>query len=439
MHRHGPCSHLTSGKATTIPYHDDILRRDQVRVDSIHSKLSNNLISSSMLTDLPAKQWGNPSSGTYVVKIGIGTPKQDMSLMFDTGSDLTWVQCKPCDVYCYTQKEPIFNPSSSSSYHNVSCSSPVCSLTKPGSFSWFCICVGSVPVMFNQVLISYLIFTCPLDLVGVCSASTCGYNANYADNSNSRGFIAKEKFTLTDSDVFDDVNFGCGENNTGDYYDGVAGLLGLGPGELSFPSQTAKTYNNIFSYCLPSSSSYTGGHLTFGSAGISKSVKFTPISSLQNKSFYGLNIVGITVCDKQLEIPPTVFSTPGAIIDSGTVITRLPPKAYAALKSAFMEKMLNYAITPSGDSELDTCYDFTGLETVTIPKIAFSFSGGTVVELDPKGILYPSNERSKVCLGFAGNRDDSDAAIFGSLQHQTLQVVYDRVGGRVGFAPNGCS
>lgn len=119
------------------------------------------------------------------------------------------------------------------------------------------------------------------------------------------------------------------------------------------------------------------------------------------------------------------------------MITRLPPKAYAALKSAFKEKMSKYTITSSGDSELDTCYDFTGLKTVTIPKIAFSFSGGTVVELDSKGILYSSSTRSKVCLAFAEYPDDN-VAIFGSVQQQTLQVVYDGVDGRVGFAPNGC-
>ncbi|KAG7550225.1 Xylanase inhibitor N-terminal, partial [Arabidopsis thaliana x Arabidopsis arenosa] len=73
-------------------------------------------------------------------------------------------------------------------------------------------------------------------LQGSCSDSTCGYSVGYGDTSTSQGFIAKEKFTLTSSDVFDDINFGCGENNTGDYYEGVAGLLGLGPGKLSFPS-----------------------------------------------------------------------------------------------------------------------------------------------------------------------------------------------------------
>ncbi|KFK25358.1 hypothetical protein AALP_AA8G103000 [Arabis alpina] len=410
VHRHGPCSPRSSDNAAN-PDQDDILRRDQERVNSIHVKLSKKFtdgVRPSQSTDLPAKDGRTLGYVNYIVTIGIGTPKHDMSLIFDTGSDLTWIQCEPCAGFCYPQKEPVFNPSSSSSYSNYSCLSPECgSLSSAGVRSF-------------------------------CSPPDCGYRIGYGDKSFSEGFLAKEKFTLTTSDVFNNVNFGCGENNQG-LFRGIAGLLGLGRNKLSFPSQTATTYNNIFSYCLPSSPSFTG-HLTFGSAGISNSVKFTPVSSTTFASFYGLDIVGISVDDKKLEIPLTVFSTPGSIIDSGTVVTRLPLKAYEALRTAFKEKMSNYKTT-TGLSLLDTCYDFTGvdLETVTFPKISFTFNGDIVVDLlNPVGILLASNI-SQVCLAFAGNSNESDVAIFGNIQQKTMQVVYDGPGKRVGFAPNGCS
>ncbi|CAN7068702.1 unnamed protein product [Brassica rapa subsp. trilocularis] len=413
VHRHGPCSSLSSEKAKTSPNHDDILRLDQTRVKSIHSKLSKKLtpqyrVSQSQSTDLEARDGSTLGSGNYIVTVGIGTPKHDLSLVFDTGSDLTWTQCEPCGkngTSCYPKEEPIFTPSSSTSYSNVSCSSPVCdSLTSQGYYR-------------------------------NCSASNCIYGVGYGDSSFTVGFLAKENFTLN-SNVFDNINFGCGENNQG-LFNGIAGLLGLGRGTFSFPSQTSMTYNNIFSYCLPSSADYTG-HLTFGSSGgLSNSVKYTPISLARDSaSFYGLDIVGITVAGKELEIPLTVFSTPGAIIDSGTVITRLPPKAYAALRTAFKENMSNYTST-MGRSIFDTCYNFTGLETVEIPKVSFSFRGGTDVEVDSKGILYVLNV-SQVCLAFAGNGNDDDVAIFGNVQQKTIQVVYDGAGGRVGFAPDGC-
>ncbi|CAA7040898.1 unnamed protein product [Microthlaspi erraticum] len=194
-------------------------------------------------------------------------------------------------------------------------------------------------------------------------------------------------------------------------------------------AQTANTYRDIFSYCLPSSARYTG-HLTFGSAGISSSVKYTPFSSfLRHASAYGLDILGITVGNQKLDIPLTVFSTPGAIIDSGTVITRLPPKAYEVMRTVFKKQMsaLNYTTT-SPYLLFDTCYDFTGLKTVAVPKIAFTFGGDTVVELGPKGLLY-TIKMSQVCLAFIGNKDDNDIAIFGNYQQKTFQVVYDKAGG----------
>ncbi|EOA20586.1 hypothetical protein CARUB_v10000896mg [Capsella rubella] len=399
VHMHGTCSHLRSNKDASLD-HDEILRCDQARVESIRSKLSkkNNADGISMIksTELQATIGKTLGSANYIVTVGIGTPKHDLSLVFDTGSDLTWTQCQPCLGSCYSQKEPIFNPSSSSSYHNVSCSSPICK-------------------------------------TGACSASNCVYGILYGDNSFTRGFLSKEKITLTNSDVLDDVYFGCGEYNKGLFFR-TAGILGLGRGKFSLPSQATTTYNNIFSYCLPSSPSNTG-HLTFGSAGISNSVKFTPISSFPSPSSYGINIVGISVGDKELEITPASFSTKGAIIDSGTVITRLPTKVYAELRRVFKEKMSSYKAT-SGRSIFDTCYDFTGVDTMTIPKIAFSLGGGTVVELGRMGILYPLTQ-SQVCLAFAG--EDDLPAIFGNVQQKTLEIVYDVAGGRIGFASNGCS
>ncbi|CAH2073185.1 unnamed protein product [Thlaspi arvense] len=405
VHRQGPCSRLSSGKTMSID-HDEILRLDQARVNSIHSKLSKKVkdqVMQSKSAVLPAIDRSTHGSGNYVVTVGIGTPMHNQSLIFDTGSDLTWTQCKPC-LTCFPQVEPIFNPFSSSSYANISCSSPVCASA---------------------------------GLLGNCSeSSTCLYYIEYGDGSSSNGFFATEKFTLTTSDVFHGVKFGCGDDNEGQFL-GAAGLLGLSRGNLSFPWQTKNTYNNFFSYCLPSSPGYIGD-LTFGSAGISNDVKYTPIFPYPDPSLYGLDIEGITVGGQKLDIPLNVFSTPGAIIDSGTVISRLPSKAYEALRTAFKAKMRNYTAAP-GNKFLDTCYDFTNSKTVHIPTISFSFSGGTVVTLDPKGVLYPSNTPKVFCLAFAENEYDIFFAIFGNVQQKTLQVVYDVAGGRIGFAPNGCN
>ncbi|MQL05528.1 hypothetical protein EI015_25995, partial [Escherichia coli] len=132
----------------------------------------------------------------------------------------------------------------------------------------------------------------------------------------------------------------------------------------------------------------------------------------------------------------STFSTGGTIIDSGTVITRLPPTAYTALKDAFRKGMSRYPIA-SAVSILDTCYDLSKYKVVVIPKISFLFGGGVTVELASAGVLYVKSAK-QVCLGFAANEDDSDITIFGNVQQKTLEVVYDVGGGRVGFGAGGC-
>ena len=142
---------------------------------------------------------------------------------------------------------------------------------------------------------------------------------------------------------------------------------------------------------------------------------------------------------KKLPISASIFQSSGTIIDSGTVITRLPPTAYDSLSSEFQKQMNSFGYPKtSALSILDTCYDLSGYNTVKIPTISFYFGGGTTVDLHATGILYASKV-SQVCLAFAANGDDGDVAIFGNVQQKTLQVVYDIGGGRVGFAPGGCS
>ncbi|KAE8656643.1 hypothetical protein F3Y22_tig00116997pilonHSYRG00093 [Hibiscus syriacus] len=332
-----------------------ILLQDEAHVKSIRSKLAKNLgrstnLDQSDVANLPAKDGSVVGAGNYVVTVGLGTPKKDLTLIFDTGSDITWTQCQPCARRCYKQQDQIFAPSLSSSYSNISCTSTVCNSLASAT--------GNSPG---------------------CSSTACVYGIQYGDSSFSIGIFAKEKLSLTPTDVFDDFLFGCGQNNQG-LFGRAAGLLGLGRDKLSLTSQTAVKYKKFFSYCLPSSSSSTG-FLSFGYSGVSKSVKYTTLSTVsQGSSFYGIDIVGISVGGKRLPISASVFSAGGAIIDSGTVITRLPPTAYSVLSSEFRKLMSQYP-TAQPLSILDTCYDFTKYSSISVPKISVFFGGGVEVPI----------------------------------------------------------
>lgn len=53
----------------------------------------------------------------YLMKIYVGMPSLEFLAVADTGSHLTWTQCKPC-IKCYNQDSSLFNPGKFSTYKN---------------------------------------------------------------------------------------------------------------------------------------------------------------------------------------------------------------------------------------------------------------------------------------------------------------------------------
>ncbi|KAK3420546.1 LOW QUALITY PROTEIN: hypothetical protein EUGRSUZ_G01377 [Eucalyptus grandis] len=179
----------------------------------------------------------------------------------------------------------------------------------------------------------------------------CRYTIIYSNSSFSRGFFTTKKLTISPMDAIDNFEFDCGKYNRG-LFGGAARLIGLSDDNISIVGETATKYGKYFSYCLASTTSSTG-HLTFGEdCGASSLVSFTPLSKVpQSSQFYGIKIVGISVGGN-------LFSSGGAVIDSGTVIAQLPPTAYIALRTAFRKAMANYMTAPAL-AFLDTCYEFS--------------------------------------------------------------------------------
>ncbi|CAL4985552.1 unnamed protein product [Urochloa decumbens] len=131
----------------------------------------------------------------------------------------------------------------------------------------------------------------------------------------------------------------------------------------------------------------------------------------------------------------TVPTTLGASLDSlqyRHVVTRLPRTAYSALSSAFKAGMKKYRRAPASGGILDTCFNFKGQSSVSIPTVALVFSGGAVVNLDPNGVMLDN------CLAFAGNSDDTELGIIGNVQQRTFEVLYNVGGGAVGFRAGAC-
>jgi ferredoxin len=91
--------------------------------DSIPANSSAQLPSPDASTIMPASSGSDLKTDNYVVAIGLGTPSERFTVALDTGSNMAWVQCKPCMEYCHRQAEPLFNPANSSTYANIPCTS----------------------------------------------------------------------------------------------------------------------------------------------------------------------------------------------------------------------------------------------------------------------------------------------------------------------------
>ncbi|KAK2658643.1 hypothetical protein Ddye_005176 [Dipteronia dyeriana] len=419
VHKHGPCSELNQGKATTLSW-SEILLKDQPRVRSINFRRrymnsDGNRFEQTKSKNLPFGYDPAIGGGDIYAKIDIGTPGQSNYVILDTGSDITWIQCKPC-AQCFKQPSPIFDPSKSSSHTTLPCNSSKCNL---------------------------LSVSRPPHPQG-CVSNKCRYSTGYFDGSFSNGYFVQDKLTFPTADrksklVINNYLFGCGLNNSEVNSESSIGLMGLSRAPISFVYQTAPLFKKYFSYCVPSDFSSTG-YLTFGKPDDlnNKYIKFTPIPTTpQQSQYYDVIITGISVAGKKLPIKSSVYADGGAIVDSGTAVTRLQPEAYAALRSAFRKEMVRYKFIGGVGNTYDTCYDFSSYDTVVIPKVSFYFEGGAELKVDVKGIML-ADDVNTVCLAFTAV-DDGDGAILGNIMQRSIQVVHDVEGRRVGFGPGTCA
>lgn len=391
------------------------LDRDSARVRSLTTRLdlAVNGISKSDLkplhTDLefkaedlqgPIVSGTSQGSGEYFSRVGIGKPPSPAYMVLDTGSDVNWVQCAPC-ADCYQQADPIFEPASSASYSPLTCETKQCK---------------------------------SLD-VSECRNDTCLYEVSYGDGSYTVGDFVTETITLGSASV-DNVAIGCGHNNEG-LFIGAAGLLGLGGGSLSFPSQVNST---AFSYCLVDRDSDSASTLEFNSPLPSNAVTAPLLRNRLLDTFYYLGLTGLSVGGELLSIPETKFKIDesgdgGVIIDSGTAVTRLQTDAYNSLRDAFVKGTRDLPST-NGVALFDTCYDLSSRNSVEVPTVSFHFPNGQVLPLPAKNYLIPVDSDGTFCFAFA--RTASALSIIGNVQQQGTRVGFDLANSLVGFVPDKC-
>ncbi|KAJ4974425.1 hypothetical protein NE237_007599 [Protea cynaroides] len=387
---------------------DERLKRDAARVVSLTRRLSGGHGDAAMyeVEDFGSEVVSgmDQGSGEYFVRIGVGSPPRDQYMVIDSGSDIVWVQCKPCNQ-CYQQSDPVFDPAESASFLGVSCSSTVCDR---------------------------------LENAG-CHAGRCRYEVSYGDGSYTKGTLALETLTFGTTEV-QNVAIGCGHMNHGMFI-GAAGLMGLGGGSMSFVGQLGGQSGGAFGYCLVSRGTGSYGLLVFGRGAMPVGAAW--ISLLRNPrspSFYFVGLAGLGVGGIRVPISEDVFrlgalGDGGVVMDTGTAVTRFPKPAYETLRDSFIAAT---AGLPRANpvSIFDTCYDLSGFETVRVPTVSFYFSDGPILTLPAKNFLIPVDDGGTFCFAFAPS--STSLSIIGNIQQEGIQISFDGANGFVGFGPNTC-
>ncbi|THG07467.1 hypothetical protein TEA_010253 [Camellia sinensis var. sinensis] len=272
--------------------------------------------------------------------------------------------------------------------------------------------------------------------VSECRNGTCLYEVSYGDGSYTVGDFVTETITFGGSASVNNIAIGCGHNNEG-LFVGAAGLIGLGGGPLSFPSQINAS---SFSYCLVDRDSDSTSTLEFDSVTPRNAVTAPLLRNQKLDTFFYVGLTGLSVAGELLSLPPSTFMLAsngdgGVIVDSGTAVTRLQTEAYNSLRDAFVKGTRNLPST-NGVALFDTCYDLSKMKSVEVPTLSFHFSNGKNLALPAKNYLIPVDSAGTFCFAFAPT--SSSLSIIGNIQQQGTRVGFDLANSLIGFSPNEC-
>ncbi|KAF9435829.1 hypothetical protein BGZ76_005432 [Entomortierella beljakovae] len=318
---------------------------------------------------------------SYLITVGLGTPAQNVDLIFDTGSSDLWVQSAN------------YNPSASS--------------TSASLGETFTIQYGSGSTDGNE----------------------------YTDQVTIGGHIFNQEF-------------GVATSATG--FDGIQGLVGFGPDDLSsittggenIPTPVDNLYSSgqipsdsvgvYFKAITDGGVQETNGEVTFGgvdSTKFSGSLTYVPVTTTSPSSYYwGIDVSTISYGTTQ------VSSTTHGIVDTGTTLillsSTLTSNLYKNISGAKVDTTTGLYVIPSS-------------QVANLKNISFTI-GGKAFTLTPAQYLVPANQVANLggvtsktysWIGSLGSNTSGLSFILGQKFLENYYSVYDTTNNRVGLAP----
>ncbi|XP_008813298.2 aspartyl protease APCB1 [Phoenix dactylifera] len=362
--------------------------------------------------------------GQYYTSILVGNPPRPYFLDVDTGSDLTWIQCDaPCSS-CAKGPHPLYKPTKGK-------------IVPPGDS--MCLEMQS-----NQNL-------------GYCeSCPQCDYEIEYADHSSSMGVLARDQMYLTVANggrTKLDFVFGCAYDQQGQLLASPAktdGILGLGRGKISLPSQLANQgiLSNVVGHCFTSEAD-GGGYMFLGDDFVPRwGMTWVPIlGDLTN--YYRARVLKISYGGQQLKVGRKGGNVIQVVFDSGSSYTYFPNEAYASLVAS-LKYVSRGLVRDDSDPTLPICwranFPVRSLKDVKqfFEPVTLQFEKkwgimSRTLTIPPEGYLIINNQ-GNVCFGILNGTEvhDGMTIILGGISLRGKLVVYDNMQQKVGWVQSDC-
>ncbi|KAG0052564.1 hypothetical protein BGZ83_002442, partial [Gryganskiella cystojenkinii] len=336
------------------------------KLNDIHSRDTSrwaHLATSATSSSVPAIN----ADVSYLITVGLGTPAQNVDVIFDTGSSDLWVQSSA------------YNPKKSSTAKDL-------------GETW---------------QIQY--------------GSGAASGEEYTDIASIGSYQFTQEFGIA---------------STANGFDGIQGLVGFGPDDLSpitnkgenIPTPVDNLYKNgqistnsvgvYFKAITDGSTQETNGEVTFGGVDSSKysgSITYVPVTKTSPASeYWGIDVSSITYGSTK------VTSTVHGIVDTGTTLILLSSSAITALYKNISGAKLD------NNSGL---YTIPSAQVSKLQNITFTI-GGVAFTLTPAQYTVPQNQvaylggKAGTTYTWIGSLGDNNAGLAFILGQKFLENYY---------------
>ncbi|KAM3206481.1 hypothetical protein ACQJBY_061915 [Aegilops geniculata] len=373
--------------------------------------------SSSSYIQLPLQGSVHPV-GYFYVTMNIGG--KPYSLDIDTGSNLTWLECKYPGHHCNTCKGP-HEPYEPNRHHKkVMCGDQFCTA-------------------LQKDLPHY-----PEPGCDHRHPHECHYHIQYVGGMSSEGFIVNDTVSvnvlspsLPSKRVQIFFGFGCGCNQKPLKDSPVDGVLGLGMGRVGFVAQL-KAHNvirkDIIGHCL---SIDGGGYLFVGEHSMPSHITWAPMRKYSH--YYTPGPAQLSFGGKKIGHNKMV------VFDSGTTYTYIPDDKPDRVYSVLVKKVENSvsgSLQTVHDHALPVCWKgpFESIQQVKgkFKPLALQFTNNIFMNIPPENYLTLTANKN-VCLGILeAPKAAGQMMIIGDVTMQDLLVIYDNENKLVGWVSKKC-